>query len=213
MPLVRGRGGKVEWLKSALVLSIGMVAVTAVWGVLVALAGAAFADFFRSSRNMGLVMQPVLLVMGGLMLVIALGEFGLIRRMLPELHPASVAVQGILSTAPWSYGRRTALLGVAIAATFGIVCTLPPYLALLLNVAVVGSVAYGALALGAYGLGLATPILLGSVALGPAGRATRLMDWLAARRDALHIAQGILFAALGALVLVFFWVRYAVPPL
>ncbi len=211
MPLVRGRGAKAEWLKSALVLAIGMVAVTAVWGVLVALAGAAFADFFRSSRNMGLIMQPVLLVMGALMLVIALGEFGLIRRMLPELHPASVAVQGIPGTAPWSYGR-TALLGVAIAATFGIVCTLPPYLALLLNVAVVGSVVYGALALGAYGLGLATPILLGSVALGPAGRATRLMDWLAAKRDAIHVAQGILFAALGALVLVFFWARYAVPP-
>jgi cytochrome c biogenesis protein CcdA len=211
MPLVRGRGGKVEWLKSALGLAIGMVAVTAVWGVLVALAGAAFADFFRSSRNMGLVMQPVLLVMGALMLVIALGEFGLIRRVLPELHPASVAVERIPSTGPWNYGR-TAMLGVAIAATFGIVCTLPPYLALLLNVAVAGSVVYGALALGAYGLGLATPILLGSVALGPAGRATRLMDWLAARRDALHIAQGILFATLGALVLVFFWVRYAVPP-
>ena len=211
MPLVRGRGGKAEWLKSALVLAIGMVAVTAVWGVLVALAGAAFADFFRSSRNMALVMQPVLLVMGALMLVIALGEFGLIRRMLPELHPASVAAQGISSTAAGSYGR-TAMLGVTIAATFGIVCTLPPYLALLLNVAVVGSVAYGALALGAYGLGLATPILLGSVALGPAGRATRLLDWLAAKREGLHVAQGILFAALGALVLVFFWIRYAVPP-
>lgn len=211
MPLVRGRGGKAEWLKSALVLAIGMVAVTAVWGVLVALAGAAFADFFRSSRNMGLVMQPVLLVMGALMLVIALGEFGLVRRMLPELHPASVAVQGIPSPAPWSYGR-TAMLGVTIAATFGIVCTLPPYLALLLNVALVGSMAYGALALGAYGLGLATPILLGSLALGPASRATRTMDWLAAKREGLHVAQGILFAALGALVLVFFWVRYAVPP-
>lgn len=211
MPLVRGRGGKADWLKSALVLAIGMVAVTAVWGVLVALAGAAFADFFRSSRNMALVMQPVLLVMGALMLVIALGEFGLIRRMLPELHPASVAAQGISSTAAGSYGR-TAMLGVTIAATFGIVCTLPPYLALLLNVAVVGSVAYGALALGAYGLGLATPILLGSVALGPAGRATRLLDWLAAKREGLHVAQGILFAALGALVLVFFWIRYAVPP-
>src|SRR3979409_2076734 len=120
MPLVRGGGAKAEWLKSALVLAIGMVAVTAVWGVLVALAGAAFADFFRSSRNMALVVQPVLLVMGALMLVIALGEFGLIRRMLPELHPASVAVRGISSTGPRSYGR-TALLGVAIAATFGIV--------------------------------------------------------------------------------------------
>ena len=210
MPLVRGRGGKAEWLKSALVLAVGMVAVTAVWGVLVALAGAAFADFFRSSRNMALVMQPVLLVMGALMLVIALGEFGLIRRILPELHPASVAVQGISSTAAGSYAR-TAMLGVTIAATFGIVCTLPPYLALLLNVAVVGSVAYGALALGAYGLGLATPILLGSVALGPAGRATRLLDWLAAKREGLHVAQGILFAALSAMVLVFFWIRYAVP--
>src|SRR5438128_10295562 len=99
MPLVRGRGGKAEWLKSALVLAIGMVAVTAVWGVLVALAGAALGDFFRSSRNMGLIMQPVLLVMGALMLVVALGEFGLIPRILPEIHPASVALQGIRSTA------------------------------------------------------------------------------------------------------------------
>ena len=49
-------------------------------------------------------------------------------------------------------------------------------------------------------------------AFGQARGATRLLDGLAAERDALHVAQGILFAALGALVLVFFWVRYAVPP-
>jgi cytochrome c biogenesis protein CcdA len=211
MPLVQGRGGRLERARTALVFAASMVAVTAVWGAAIALAGAAFGDFFRNSRNMSQLLQPVMVGMGALMLVIALGEFRLVPRLLPEFHPASVAVQGIHGRTSRGYGQ-VALLGAAIAGTFGIICTLPPYLALLLHVAVVASVAYGVLALGAYGLGLSVPILLGSIALGPAGRATRFSDWLAARRDAIHVAQGILFAALGALTLAFFWVRYAVPP-
>lgn len=212
MPLVQGRGTKAAWVKTALVFTAATVAVTAVWGAIIGLTGAAFAEFFRTSRNMPQVMQPVLIAMGALMLVIALGELGLVPRLLPEFHPASVAAQGFGGAGQRGY-RQVAMLGAALAGTFGIICTLPPYLALVLQVAVVGSVAYGVLALGAYGLGLAVPILLGSIALGPAGRATRLTDWLAAKGDAIHVAQGILFAALGALTIAFFWVRYAIPPL
>lgn len=211
MPLVQGRGGRAEWAKTALVLAASMVAVTALWGAGISVAGAAFGDFFRNSRNMSQLLQPVMVVMGAAMLVVALGEFGLVPRLLPELHPAAASAQDVASRAPRGY-RRVATLGAALAATFGVVCTLPPYLALLLHVAVVGSVAYGVLALGAYGLGLSVPILLGSLALGPAGRATRLADWLAARRDGIRVAQGLLFAALGALTLAFFWLRYTVPP-
>jgi cytochrome c biogenesis protein CcdA len=58
----------------------------------------------------------------------------------------------------------------AQAATYGIVCPKPLYLALLVYVAVVGSMAYGALALAAYGLGLATAIALGGLILLPASR-------------------------------------------
>src|SRR5439155_10140678 len=102
------------------------------------------------------------------------------------------------------YGGVVAL-GVTIAATFGIICTIQPYLALLVFVAVVGSVGYGVLALGAYGAGLASPIVLGGLAftLLPARRAARVWEWLAARRETIHLAQGVLFAFLGGLIVTY----------
>jgi hypothetical protein len=78
-----------------------------------------------------------------------------------------------------SKSRRWLLFG---AATFGIICPKPLYLALLVYVAVVGSMAYGALVLGAYGLGLAASIGLGGFILLRAGRAARFSAWLPTRR-------------------------------
>jgi hypothetical protein len=52
----------------------------------------------------------------------------------------------------------------------------------------------------------------GGFGLLPAGRSTRLLGWLATRREAIHIAQGLLLAFLGALTVAFFRVRYAIPP-
>ena len=77
--------------------------------------------------------------------------------------------------------------------------------------ATVGSMAYGALALGAYGIGLALPIVLGGLAMVPANRSARLMGWMKAKRESIHIAQGVLLAFLGALVMAFFWIRYGIP--
>ena len=108
--------------------------------------------------------------------------------------------------------RKAGALGALLAATFGIICTLPTYLALVAYVAVVGSVLYGAVALAVYGIGLATPIALGGFGLLPAGRSTRLLGWFETNREAIHTAQGILLAFLGALTAAFFWVRYAIPP-
>jgi cytochrome c biogenesis protein CcdA len=86
--------------------------------------------------------------------------------------------------------------------------------ALLVFVAVVGSVGYGVLALGAYGVGLASPIVLGGLAFTmlPARSAARLRDWLAARSETIHLTQGVLFAFLGGLIVTYFAVRYVVPP-
>ena len=103
-------------------------------------------------------------------------------------------------------------MGLWMAATFGIICPKPLYLALLVYVAVVGSAVYGALALGAYGLGPASSLALGGFILLPASRAARFNAWLAAREDAFHLVQGLVFAALGAVVVSFFWLRYAIPP-
>jgi cytochrome c biogenesis protein CcdA len=212
LPLVQVARDKRDWLKTALVLTGGMVVVTALFGAIVGGAGGAFAGLGASSRPMALVMKPVLIVMGLLMVIVALGELGLVRRLLPELHPAQDLAEASSDRVTGSPYRRAATLGVILAATFGVICTRPTYLALLAYVGVVGSVGYGVVALAAYGVGLASPIALGGFGLLPAGRSTRLLAWLETRREAIHVIQGILLAFLGALTLAFFWVRYAVPP-
>lgn len=212
MPLVRGHKGKGEWLKTAAVLALSMAAVTGLWGAIIAIAGGSVADFFRQSRNMALILKPTLSAMGFVMLVIALGEFGLVRRLLPDIHPAVSAGPGPHDRTTGGRYRQAALRGVIIAATFGVICTLPPYLALLLYVAVIGSVWYGVLALSAYGVGLALPIVLGGFALLPADRSARLTGWLASRQEAFHNVQGILFAFLGGLLGWYFGIKYVIPP-
>ena len=212
LPLVQAARTNREWLKTVAVLVLCMVAVTALFGVLVSAPASLLAGIIGSRRTMAQLMQPTLVVTGILMIVVALGELGLIRRLLPRVHftPAPVGVPGEMS--PRTRYRRAAIMGLWMAATFGIICPKPLYLALLVYVAVVGSAAYGALALGAYGLGLATSIALGGFILLPASRAARFNAWLAARETGFHLVQGLVFAALGALVVSFFWLRYAIPP-
>ena len=99
-----------------------------------------------------------------------------------------------------------------MAASFGICCTQPLYLALLVYVAVVGSVLYGALALGAYGLGLAIigrPRRPGRCGP-PAGRLASTRGSHLVRR-AFYLVQGLVFAVLGAMTASFFWLRYGIP--
>ena len=88
MPLVQVAKDKRDWLKTALVFMVGMVVVTALFGAIVGGAGGAFAGLAASARPMALVMKPVLIGMGLLMILVALGEFRLVPRLLPELHPA-----------------------------------------------------------------------------------------------------------------------------
>jgi cytochrome c biogenesis protein CcdA len=212
LPLVQVAKDKRDWLKTALVFMVGMVVVTALFGAIVGGAGGAFAGLAASARPMALVMKPVLIGMGLLMVLVALGEFGLVPRLLPELHPAQRLAQVSAERVRGSLYRQAGALGALIAATFGIICTRPTYLALVAYVAVVASVLYGAVALAAYGIGLASPIALGGFGLLPGGRSTRLLGWLETNRETIHLAQGVLLAFLGALTVAFFWVRYAIPP-
>ena len=159
-----------------------------------------------------MIMQPTLIATGILMMIAAAGELGLIRRMLPDLHtlaaPADVPTDGSART---RY-RRAAIMGFWMAATFGIICPKPLYLALLVYVAVVGSIGYGALALGAYGLGLASMVTVGGLVVVRASRVARFNAWLAARAETFHLVQGIVFAVLGAMAVGFFWLKYTIPP-
>jgi cytochrome c biogenesis protein CcdA len=211
VPLVQAAQGKAEWLRTATVLTGSMVLVTALWGALIAAAGSAFAEIVGSPRFMGRAMGIVLPITGFVMLVVALGELGLIRRLLPDLHALGPMAEAPLRTAGSRY-RQVAVLGVSIAATFGIVCPQPLYLALIVYVAGVGSVAYGILALGAYGIGLASSIGLSALGLRQANRSARFMAWLAARQEAIHITQGVVFAAVGSMAIWFFWLRNFLGP-
>ncbi|HEX2054319.1 MAG TPA: hypothetical protein VHJ78_11420 [Actinomycetota bacterium] len=211
LPLVQAARTGRDWLKTAAVLVLCMVAVTALFGVLISAPASLLASIIGSRRTMSQIMQPTLVATGILMIVVALGEVGLIRRLLPRVCFSLTPGGDPADLSSGTRYRRAAIMGLWMAATFGIICPKPLYLALLVYVAVVGSAAYGALALGAYGLGLAASIALGGFILLPASRAARFNAWLAAREDGFHLVQGLVFAALGAVAVSFFWLRYAIP--
>jgi sulfite exporter TauE/SafE len=212
LPLVQAARDKRDWLRTAALLMLGMVLVSALWGALVGAPAAALAGTVGSRRVMGMIMQTTLLISGLVMLVVALGELGLARRLLPEIHLPGPAAQRAANPAGGSPSRRVLMLGLTMGATFGIICNRPLYLVLLVYVALVGSMAYGALVLGAYGLGLSSSIVLAGLVLIPAGRSTRLVAWLTGRQEAFHIVQGLAFAGMGALSVSWFALRYVHPP-
>jgi cytochrome c biogenesis protein CcdA len=211
LPLLTARRERQHFLRTAAVLVLSMVVVCALWGAIVGLPAAALASTVGSRRVMGMIMQPTLIVMGVLMLAVALGELGLIRKLLPEFRFPEDVAQAASDRAERSPYRPVLILGISMAATFGIVCNRPLYLVLLVYVALAGGVGYGALILGAYGLGLSSSIVLAAVVLLPAGRSDRLMAWLAKREEALHIVQGIAFAFMGAMSVSWFLLRHVTP--
>jgi len=212
LPLTQMAQDSRHWLKAVAVLTVSMVAVTALFGMIVGAPSRLLAGTVGSPQTMGAITQITLFVMGIIMLVVALGELGLTRRLLPSAHtvPALASAPRDDTSFVTRY-RPVAITGIWIAATFGIVCPKVLYLALLVYVAVVGSMAYGALVLGAYGLGLAAAIAVCGFVLLPASRGARLSVWLAARAEGFHIIQGVVFAVLGAMSVAFWWLRYTVP--
>jgi len=208
MPLVQAARDTGEWLKTAMVLSLSMALVTGIFGALIGAVGGALAATVDGPRVLGNAMGVVLPIIGLVMLIIALGELGLIPRLLPDLpHSLSSTIQTRIPRVG-RYGE-VAVIGVAIAATFGIVCTQPPYLAVIAFAATSGSVVYGSLVLGAYGVGMALSIALTALGLRQANRSPRLAAWLATRQEALHVLQGVTFAFFGAVPIWFFWARSA----
>ncbi len=212
MPLVQAARTNREWLKTVAILGLCSVLVAALFGVLLGAPASLLAGTVGSRRAMSQIMQTALVGIGLVMIIAAMGELGLTRRLLPRVQfGLSSADRDPAAPARGLY-RQAAVVGVTMAAAFGICCTQPLYLALLVYVAVVGSVLYGAVALGAYGLGLATSVALVGLILRPAGRAARFSTWVASQEGTFHLVQGLVFAVLGALTAAFFWLRYIIPP-
>ncbi len=211
MPLVQAATGVRAWAKMALALTLGMMLVTGTFGGLVGGFGGTLTDVFGSRTLTAQVMKVGMATLGSLMIALALGELGFVRRLLPGPHFGSTSAIHVGDGSSSGY-RRAAITGATIAATFGIICTRPTYLALLLYIAVVGSTPYGIVVLSAYGIGLAIPIVIGGRAFVVSSRSAKLADWLRNRLEGLRVAQGVLFALLGAMVLSYFGLRYVIPP-
>jgi cytochrome c biogenesis protein CcdA len=212
MPLVQVARTNRELLKTVAILGLGSVLVSALVGAALGAPSSLLAGIVGSRRAMSQILQTALVGVGALMIVVAMGELGLTRRLLPGLRLGLTSTEHDPAAPARGLYRQAAVLGVSMAASFGIVCTQPLYMALVVYIAVVGSALYGALTLGAYGLGLATSVALAGLILRPVGRVTRFGTWMASHEGAFHLVQGLVFALLGALTVSFFWLRYTVPP-
>jgi hypothetical protein len=86
MPLLQATRDRRDFLRTAAILMLCMVLVCALWGAVVGMPAAALAGTVGSRRVMGLIMQPVLIVMGVLMLLVASSGDGLDHAARPDRH-------------------------------------------------------------------------------------------------------------------------------
>jgi cytochrome c biogenesis protein CcdA len=212
LPMVKTVHTRRDWLKTVAVLGLSMVVVAALFGVIISAPSSVLAGLVGSRHLMSQFMQLTLIAVGILLIVLAMGELDLIRRLLPSAHLFPGPIDASTEMSAGARYRRAAWMGAWMAATFGVICPKPLYVALLVYVAVIGNPAYGALALGVYGLGLAASVAAGGLILLPTSHSARLNRWLGAHEEAFHIAQGVVFAVAGAMSISFFWVRYVVVP-
>jgi cytochrome c biogenesis protein CcdA len=212
LPMVQTVRNTRDWLKTVAVLGLSMVVVAALLGVIISAPSSVLAGLVGSRHVMSNIMRLTIISVGVLMVIVAMGELGLIRRLLPSMHFRPAPVDASADLSPRTRYRRAAWMGALMAASFGILCPKPLYVALLVYVAIAGNPVYGALALGTYGLGLATSVAVGGLILLPTSRQARLNRWLGAREEAFHVVQGLVFAAAGAMAITFFWLRYVVVP-
>jgi cytochrome c biogenesis protein CcdA len=142
-----------------------------------------------------------------LLLVASLGEFGLFPKLLPDYHLAVLQSRHARVPTTGPRWRQAAAIGLASAATVGIICPRPTYLGLLAVVVLLGSVPAGALLLTAYGAGQVGSIWLGTDVITRATRSDRVAAWVAANGDSIHLSQGIALAGLGAYIIASYAVR------
>jgi cytochrome c biogenesis protein CcdA len=129
----------------------------------------------------------------------ALNQFGILN-----LQGAFVRVTGPAMPGEEAPTRRSAVLGATFGAGLGIACPMPTYYALLAWVAVAASPWYGALVLGAYGLGrVLPPIVLGLLMV--AGTSRRAVSQrLVAAHDRIEWGSAVVMATLGVFLIALF---------
>jgi len=160
-PLVQEARSRRRWLATLGVFTGALMVVLALFGAAMAWAGAAVAAKVTTPWAREAIAASALTVLGILALVVALGELGLTRPMLPRITP--LADRPLMGSA-W---RRALIIALAFGATMAIFSPLSAYAIMIGWVAARQSAWLGAVTLAAYGLGLVVPLAVaGTLAVG-----------------------------------------------
>ncbi len=188
-------------LRALAAFGLGGVLPLAVVGLALGLAGDAIWELLRDAESRKIFAVVVYSMVGAAAILYALTEFGLWH-----LEGALARLSGPALPGEDAPARRALVLGATFGSGMGIACPMPTYYALIGWTVVAASPWYGALLLGAYGLGrVLVPIVLGLVMVAGASRRV-VAQRLATVHQQTRWSSGVAMSGLGAFLIALFGV-------
>ena len=188
-PLVQEAKTTRRWLATLALFTAALIAVLGIFGAGMTWAGAAVAAQVTAPRAREIIASVALTALGVVSLVIALGELGLSRPLLPRI----TAVPG-----GGSLARRTVTIALTFGATMAIFSPLSAYALVIGWVAAQRSAWLGAVTLMAYGVGLMVPLAIAGTMAAGRGDEAALTERTQQR---LRIVSGAALALAGGFML------------
>jgi len=188
-PLVQEAKTRRQWLQTFGIFAGALVVVLGVFGAAMAWAGAAVAAKVTTPWAREVIASIALTVVGVLALVIALGELGIIRPLLPEVRTVPTV------TGTSSLPRRALVIALAFGATMAIFSPLSAYALIIGWIAARQSPWLGAITLMAYGVGLVLPLAVAGTLMARSDRRAHVLQ------ERVRLVGGVALAAAGGFML------------
>ena len=189
--------------RSLAAFTVGGVVPLAVAGALLGVLGGGLWDGLDSAGSRQVFAAIVYSLLGVVALAYALTQLGVgglqgafVRLTGPDLPPSGGAAT--------SSTRRSAMLGATFGAGLGIACPMPTYYAVLAWVTVAASPWYGALVLGAYGLGRVAPAVVVGVLIVAGASRRSVSQRLVALHGQVEWGSAVVTATLGVFLIALF---------
>ena len=190
-------------LRSLAAFTVGGVLPLAVAGALLGLLGGGLWDSLDSAGSRQVFAAIVYSILGVVALAYALTQLGVGRMQgaFVRLAGPDLPTDGKTTR---SSTRRSAMLGATFGAGLGIACPMPTYYAVLAWVAVAASPWYGAVVLGAYGLGRVAPAIAVGIAIVGGASRRGVSQRLVALHGRVEWGSAVVTATLGVFLIALF---------
>ena len=188
-PLVQEAKTRRQWLQTFAIFATALVVVLGAFGAAMAWAGAAVAAKVTTPWAREAIASIALTVVGVLALVIALGELGIIRPLLPEVRTVPTV------TGTSSLPRRALVIALAFGATMAIFSPLSAYALIIGWIAARQSPWLGAITLMAYGVGLVVPLAVAGTLMARGDRRSQVVQ------ERVRLVGGVALAVAGGFML------------